>query len=324
MSHVVFAVLVGIAVYVALVAFIPSYLLKGSTPYTRAMLKKLEHLKIFNQMDLYSTNVSILREQGQTLSIMARIFMALPGANAVYPHLLKAGMGNHIDRFFSICLGVFGVAFYALKGMGWIGAIFMAAIITFLFGGRYLQRQINKRNEAFLQYFPDALDMVVRSVRSGYPISSAIRMVADNMQPPVSAEFKQVADEVAYGSTLIDALQRLASRIDEPDVHFFVVVLSVQQDIGGSLAEVLNNLSSIIRKRKHLRIKIKSLSSEGRATAWVLGSMPFAEAAIIQFTSPDYLEPLFTTSTGNMFLALTLGMIAIGVFVIKQIVSIRV
>ncbi|MBY0408334.1 MAG: type II secretion system F family protein [Rickettsiales bacterium] len=146
----------------------------------------------------------------------------------------------------------------------------------------------------------------------------------DNAQAPVSTEFKQVADEVAFGSTLIEALQRMTYRIDEQDVRFFVVVLGVQQDVGGNLSEVLNNLSNIIRKRKHMRMKIKALASEGRATAWVLGSMPFAEAGLILLISPDHLDPLFNTPLGHTILGITAGIVALGIFTVRQMVNIKV
>ena len=103
--------------------------------------------------------------------------------------------------------------------------------------------------------FPDVLDMIVRSVKSGFPLNTAIKLIAENMEPPVSTEFQQVSDEVALGRPLNHSLARLAERIPEQDIKFFVVVLNVQQETGGNLAEVIGNLSGIIRKRKHLRMK---------------------------------------------------------------------
>ena len=324
MPQIILAILVGLSVYLGLVALIPRRFHKRSTSYTRSMVQKLEKKVSAEQQNEYQASASVLRQQGKSTGLMARIFMALPGAERVYPSLLKAGLAGQIGGFFTACIVVFVIAGYALSALGVLIMLPGAFILSFLFGWRYIRRRISRRNDDFLKNFPDALDMLVRSVRSGYPISAAIRMVTDNMQPPVSTEFKQVADEVAYGSTLIEALQRLAARIDEPDVHFFVVVLSVQQDVGGSLAEVLQNLSSIIRKRKYLRMKIKAISSEGRATAWVLGSMPFVEGAIVEFVAPDHLTPLFTTSTGHLLLAATLGIAGMGIFIVKQMVNIKV
>jgi tight adherence protein B len=321
MEPIFIAVVFGICVYAVAIMLIPKKYMGGSSAYTKGMIEKLDILKPTG--DSGDEQLSVLREQTVSSSILAKIFMAMPGSYRVYPSLLKAGLGNRIDHFVMRCLVVFFVALYFLSKMGLIGAG-IAAVIAFMYGRGYIKKQISKRNDAFLNYFPDALDMIVRSVRSGYPLSSAIRMVADNMQPPVSTEFKQIADEIAYGSTLIEALQRLAQRIDEPDVKFFVVVLSVQQDVGGSLSEVLYNLSSIIRKRKYLRMKIKALSSEGKATGWVLGSMPFVETLLIYLVQPDHLTPLFYTDTGHMFLFATLCVVGVGVLIVKQIVNIKV
>ena len=146
-------------------------------------------------------------------------------------------------------------------------------------------------------------------------------MVAENMQPPVSKEFKQVADETAYGSSLIESLTRLSKRIDEPDVRFFVVMLTVQQDVGGNLSESLSNLSSIIRKRRQLRMKVRAMTSEGRATAYVLGSMPPVLFGIIYMIQPRHLEPLFVTHTGNIMLGIAVGILAFGAAVIWRLVT---
>jgi len=319
MEPVVIAVLIGISVYMALIALIPERILADSSRYTRSMIEKLAR----KRDEETEENISVLRQQTRSSGFLARVFFTLPGANAVYPKLLKAGLANRVGRFFAACIAVMLIASYGLKQFGGIGII-IAFVLAYVFGAYYIKFRIDKRNAAFINFFPDALDMIVRSVRSGYPLSSAVRMVADNMEAPVSTEFKQVADEVAYGSTLIEALSRLCLRIDEPDVRFFVVVLTVQQDVGGNLSEVLNNLSGIIRKRKHLRMKIKALSSEGRATAWVLGTLPFCEAGLIMLAYPQHLTPLFTTPLGHMALALTLGSVAIGVIIARKIVNIKV
>lgn len=323
MDPLVVAVLVGIVAYAAVILLFRKQIMPDSTEYTRNLLQQLSQEQSLAGEYAAETTTSVLRTPTVRDSELSRIFFMLPGTTGLEPKLLKAGLMEHIDRFFIMCIVFLVIALYALKGLG-ILSIPAAIVLTYMFGHWRISRNVTKRNNAFLDNFPDALDMIVRSVRSGYPLNAAVRMVADNMQPPVSNEFKQVADEVAYGSTLIDALQRLAERIDEPDVHFFVVVLTVQQDIGGNLSEVLNNLAGIIRKRKHLRMKIRALSSEGRTTAWVLGSMPVAEALLILAVNPDHLTPLFVTPLGNFVLGATLCIVALGAFIVTRMVSIRV
>jgi tight adherence protein B len=123
---------------------------------------------------------------------------------------------------------------------------------------------------------------------------------------------------------LFEALNRMADRIDEPDVRFFTVVLAVQQEAGGNLSEVLTNLSSIIRKRRVLRLKIKALASEGRATSWILGSLPLFVFCVIYYMSPDHLRPLWETSSGHFVVLCVLGMEFMGLMIVRQIVNMEV
>lgn len=320
MEPVYLSVLVGIGVYVLVIMLLPKKFLRSKS-HTSDMLHKLES-ETTTQSEV-NIAASVLRDQNYQADKWSRLLMRYSISQPLYHKLAKAGLVKSIDRFFAACLVALIVFIYLLYNGGAIGVI-SAFSITALGAWFYLNRRISKRNQAFISTFPDALDMIVRSVRSGYPLDAAIRMVSENMQAPVSTEFKQVIDETAYGSSLIDALKRLSSRIDEPDIHFFVVVLTVQQDVGGNLAEVLSNLSALIRKRKHLYLKIKSLSSEGRATAWVLGLLPVFEFLAIYFVSPAHLTPLFVTPLGNVILLSAVGIVLLGVVIVRKMINIEV
>ena len=320
MEPIVIAVLVGILAYVVIVAFIPKNMLVRST-YTKSMLQQIEREAPGSNTEEDAN--SILRDQIQKSGVITRVFFTLPGIQGMYPKMLKAGLGDSIAAFFSLLLVVFLLLVYVLKNLGLL-SVLIAFVATYLVAWWYIRRCIKKRNQTFLNLFPDALDMVVRSVRSGYPLNSAVRMVSENMQAPVSTEFRQVADETSYGSSLVESLQRLATRVDEPDIKFFVVVLAVQQEVGGNLAEVLSNLANIIRKRKHLRMKIQAMTSEGRATAWVLGMLPVMEFLAIYYVAPSHLEPLFTTGLGNLILFSSIGIVLLGVFIVKLMINIEV
>ncbi len=307
MQPFVVAICFSIAVYCLILVLIPKRMLKKKSEYTQGQLQTLESE---NPQEVAVQDTSILRAGGQN-SPITRVFFMLPGTKAFYPTMLKAGMAQEVERFFIVQLGVFVLLNYLLRGVG-VAGIGIALGLSYMLGYMRVKRRIKSRNMAFLASFPDALDMIVRSVRSGYPLNAAIRMVAENMQPPVSKEFKQVADETAYGSSLIESLSRLAQRIDEPDVRFFVVMLTVQQDVGGNLSESLSNLSGILRKRRHLRMKVRAMTSEGRATAYVLGGLPPALFGIIWFLQPSHLMPLFDTHTGNIMLGFAVGILALG------------
>ena len=318
--EIVIAIGIGIACYVIVVALMPKRLM-NETSYTQNMLRKLEEEAALGLR--VEEEVSLFRDQAYASTGFTRIFLRFPGAGIIYPRLLKAGLAENLEKFVMTSLIAALLVMALLSRLGAIG-ILLALPLTAMGVWYFINRKIHKRNQAFVAAFPDALDTIVRSVRSGYPLNAAVKMVAENMPAPVSTEFKQVVDETSYGSSLIDALKRMSQRIEEPDIRFFVVVLAVQQEVGGNLAEVLSNLASIIRKRKNLYLKIKALSSEGRATAWVLGLLPLFEFGLIYYMAPHHFEPLFTTTAGNMVLAGAVGMVLLGVFIVRQLVNIEV
>lgn len=316
------AVLIGVVVYVLIVALIPRRILSDSSQYTKNMLKRLEDENVAQSSPQEET-VSIMREQMEKADLLTRVFFTLPGSKYIYPKLLKAGVAGNISKFVATLLLIGLTVTWLLRSQGIIAPV-AGIIVMYGLAWVYVKRAIKKRSAVFLNNFPDALDMIVRSVRSGYPLAGAIRMVAENMSPPISTEFRQVADETAYGSSLVDSLKRLCQRIDEPDIRFFVVVLSVQQEVGGNLAEVLSNLSGIIRKRKHLRLKVKAITSEGRATAWVLGLLPVFVFLAIYKMSPKHLAPLFDTTMGNFMLAFAIGIVLLGSFIVTKMSNVEV
>lgn len=320
------------AVIVTLVAFIgifsllmvvlPKFMGKGETEHTKHALRKImeETQHIQSETDAETVFRSDLDD-----SPLLRAVMKMPGGYNLASYMLKAGYGQKAAGFLLFMLGLL-VVLMVLSQMGnmgvvgYIGAIFL----TYFLPLKFLERQVAKRNDQFIDMFPDVLDMIVRSVRSGFPLNTAIQMVAENMEPPVSTEFRQVSDEIALGRTLDEALSRLAERIDEPDINFFVVVLNVQQETGGNLAEVVGNLSNIIRKRKQLRQKIKAMTSEGRATGWVLGSLPVALGIVLHLMTPNHLVPLFETTPGNMLLFTVVGLLGLTFWIIRQMLDIDI
>lgn len=267
--------------------------------------------------------VSILRNDTDEIG---RFILAIPfiGEN-LHDLAMKAGLANRMSSLLIGLLVTFIVSALLLsEAAGLLAGVLGGIIIAFLLVRMYLRRKINKRNETFINMFPDAVDMIVRSVKSGHPLNTALKMIAENMDAPVSTEFRQLVDEIAFGRSTTDALIRLSKRVDEPDLQFFVVILSVQQETGGNLAEVLGNLSNIIRKRKQLRLKIKAMTSEGRATGLILGGLPFLVLGAIQLTSPDYLTPLFITQTGHILLGSAIGLVILTFFIVRSMLQIDI
>jgi len=203
-------------------------------------------------------------------------------------------------------------------------AIIAGPVLAYFVFYKYFKGKIRKRNMKFINLFPDVLDMCVRSLRSGFPISAAMRMVAENMDPPVKGEFQQVVQEMEAGRSVVEALERMSRRVNEPDVNFFIVVLKVQQETGGNLAEVISNLSKIIRQRKQLRLKVIALTSEGRTTSYILGSLPVVIFGALYFIQRDYLAPLWETWTGNIILGISIGLVVSCLYIVNKMVQIEV
>ena len=317
----VISVLVGVGIYLLVIALLPKdFLFK--TQYTKKHIKTLENNQYIDEVE-----GSLVRDSYQSTGLFARAFYALPFSKNFQPYLLRAGMASRVDSLFLICLAVFAGALLSLSYMkiGNFPEILVASVAAGYFvGWKIISSKIKKRAVKFVAQFPDALDTIVRSVRSGFPVNAAVNMVHESMDAPISEEFKLVSDEVHHGRTLVDALGRLSDRMQLADVKFFAVVLTLQQEVGGNLAETLENLSDLIRKRRMMKLKIHALASEGRSTGWVLGLLPVFVAGGIQVMSPDFLAPLWYTSSGHWVLGTAISAIAIGVLIVRKMSDLEI
>lgn len=313
------ALAIAIGGYMVLIILFPGLVPSGGGDHTK---QALERIYQETHGDGTSEEASVLKEQLGEESSFVRSLFSLPFMQPLYEAALQAGYQQNLDAFVKmILLSIIGsFAVCIMLGMGFM-SVFMALILGYLIPYRHCNKRLRKRNNQFIEQFPDALDMIVRSVRSGFPLTTALQMLAENTEDPIRAEFRQVVDELTAGRSVSQALSRLASRINEQDVKFFAVVLSVQQETGGNLGEIITNLSSILRKRKQLRNKIMALTSEGRATAYVLGGLPIFVFAIIYVMQPSYLVPFFTDPIGLAMLGTVGALIGICAFVVKQMVN---
>lgn len=325
------AFFVGITVYIIGVLIVQKLFLKSdSTDFTRKQLKDLEQKGTQSIDDIVTEleNNNLTQDRHQSTGLLAQIYYAMPLGKFSHPYLLRGGMAANVDSFFLTCMGAFVVFLASLPLLkvtpnGFIILIF-AIIATYVFAAVMIKSRIKGRTRKFMNQFPDALDIIVRSVRSGFPLNAAVNMVAESMQAPTNEEFRKMSTEVVHGSTLVDALLRMGKRMHTPDINFFVVVLTLQQEVGGSLAEVLGNLSALIRKRKMMVKKIYAITSEGRFTGWVLGLLPVFVALAIHIVDPDYLIPLFVTPLGHVILGITTATIVVGVVIIRRMVDMEI
>lgn len=183
---------------------------------------------------------------------------------------------------------------------------------------------IRQRTKKFIAEFPDAIDLIIRGLRSGLPVPESIRAVGREFDEPVGTEFSAIADRLRLGQTLEDSLWDVAHKLDIPEFNFFVISLSVQRETGGNLAETLENLSDILRKRRQMQLKIKAMSSEAKASAMILGSLPFIMFALLYMLNPGYVGQLLTDYRGWYMLGGGAAFLMMGVGVMMKMVRFEI
>jgi tight adherence protein B len=182
---------------------------------------------------------------------------------------------------------------------------------------------IGRREKKFTREFANAIDVIVRSVKTGLPVNEALKVVASDIPEPVAGEFKLLNESLKVGVTMEEALKRMYERMPTAEVNFFAIVMTIQQKTGGNLSEALQNLAGVLRDRKRLQGKIRAMSSEAKAGAMIIGSLPPGVMALVTISTPDYIKPLFKEEIGNLMLLGCVVWMALGIFVMKKMVSFK-
>jgi len=186
-----------------------------------------------------------------------------------------------------------------------------------------LSMAINRRQKKFTENFADAMDIIVRGVRTGLPLGDCLKIIAHESPEPVRSEFLLVVEGESVGVPIDICLERMFERMPLSEVNFFSTVLNIQKSTGGNLGESLANLSAVLRGRKLLREKIKALSAEAKMSAYVIGSLPIIVMILITIASPDYMSELYTTSTGHRNLMIGAGMMVFGTLTMKKMINFK-
>lgn len=188
----------------------------------------------------------------------------------------------------------------------------------------WLSQKASKRSKAFGEKLPETLDYISRALRASHSLNSAITMIGKEFPDPIGTEFKVVSDKIGFGIPFKDAIRELADGIKSRDLNFFVVSIMIQHETGGNLTELLDGLAKTMRARIKLRGKIRTLSSEGRASAWILGSLPFVLAVILWIANPGYISLLWTTPQGQNLIVIGFVLLFVGLVVLNRLVKIKV
>lgn len=245
----------------------------------------------------------------------------MPGRIKVATRLAQAGKNTTPEKFGLICIIVALVVAFALVAALKLPIYFAlpaGAVIGVLLPWMFLGRMAAKRSKTFLASFPEAIDLLVRSVRVGLPIGEAISIGGRDLPDPVGTEFGRMANSMRLGRTFEDAMWDVAVRLEIPEFNFFATSITVQRETGGNIAETLSNLSGLIRARHQMKKKIKALSAEARASSWIIGVLPFAIFLVLLVVNPGYVSTLIDDVRGNILLAIGLIWQLIGVAIMVK------
>jgi tight adherence protein B len=200
-----------------------------------------------------------------------------------------------------------------------------AAFVGFLGLPRWFLGFLRKRRQnTFLNDFADAIDVMVRGLKAGLPVSEAMKIIATETGPPVGPEFVEVVDGQRVGISLDQGIERMVERIPLAEVNFLAIVMAIQSKTGGNLSEALGNLSKVLRERKKMKAKIRSVSQEAKSSAAIIGSLPFVIMGALLVLNPNYLNPLFETDIGNMLLIGSGVWMTMGVLVMRKMINFEI
>jgi tight adherence protein B len=250
----------------------------------------------------------------------------IPNPALLRLRLERTGRTWTVGQYFLVSAGILTVSLLLLmlKSFPLLLALFLSLFLGVGLPHMIVSRLVKKRVDKFNAKFPDAIELMVRGLRSGLPISETMGIVAEEIQGPVGVEFRAVSDKMKIGRTMEAALQESAERIATPEFQFFVISLAIQRETGGNLAETLSNLADVLRKRAAMKLKIRAMSSESKASAYIIGALPFIVFGLIYFINTSYMQDFFVDE--RLIIAGGGGLIwmGIGVFIMSRMINFEI
>ena len=250
----------------------------------------------------------------------------IPKPALLRKRLEMTGKNVSLGKYGLISLGLAAVvmALLMLRGAPFLLALFAGLFVGIGLPHFIVGKMINRRIAKFNSNFPDAIELMVRGLRSGLPISETMIVVANEISGPVGMEFRAVADKMKIGRTMEAALQETADRLGTAEFQFFVITLAIQRETGGNLAETLSNLADVLRKRAQMKLKIRAMSSESKASAYIVGSLPFVVFTLVWMINPGYMGGFF--SDQRLIVAGLGGLVwmSIGAFIMAKMVNFEI
>lgn len=319
--------LVALPALAVLVIFV---LIFGGNPAEKQTRRRIERIQKSNTPRMTPQQVVSIRRSNSDSSIAivdSLIKQVLPRPELLRLRLSSAGLHLSISKYLMICLGLglvtFGIIYY-LKVVPPIAALLMALFAAIMLPHATVGFLVSRRRNKFIAAFPEAIDLMVRGLRSGLPITESIRTAGDEIADPVGGELRSVTNAVRLGAKLEEALWECSRRLDIQEFNFFTVALAIQSETGGNLAETLANLSDVLRRRRQLKLKIKALSSEAKASAYIIGSLPFIMALLIFLVNPSYIADLWIDPRGAFLVFIGFCSFAMGIIVMYRMVKFEI
>ena len=239
--------------------------------------------------------------------------------------ITQAGLSWSIKKFYVISIVLGLVSFFPLLIA--TKSLYVALGLSFAAGlglpRFFVSFKRARRFKAFTMIFPNAIDVIVRGIRSGLPLNDCLRIIAQDSDEPVRGEFRKMIEATQMGIPVPEACERLYESIPTSETNFFAIVIAIQSSAGGNLSEALSNLSKVLRERRKMADKIKAFSTEAKTSAMIIGSLPFAVAVMVYLSTPGYLDPLFETKSGQKVLFFIACSMSFGIVVMKKMINFK-
>ncbi|ALC12289.1 type II secretion system F family protein [Sphingopyxis sp. 113P3] len=308
-------------------AFVLVVLLFGGPSVSKSKSRRLAMMKDRHAASTEAVVAAQMRKTIQAASGRGSSLSSLmPRREQMELRLRRTGKGWTVSQYMFASMGLFVVmtgALLVLRTPFVLAALIgvMAAVgVPYLVTGRLIKRRV----AAFNTRFPDAIDLLVRGLKSGLPVTETFQVVSQELPGPVGEEFRGVVERIRIGNTMEAALQESAEMLGTPEFQFFCITIAIQRETGGNLAETLGNLSDVLRKRAQMKLKIRAMSSEAKASAYIVGALPFFVFGIVWSMNPEYLSGFFheqrliVTGLGGLV------WMSIGAFIMSRMISFEI
>jgi tight adherence protein B len=323
--------ILSVAVFVGLGLFVISVVLEARHRH-RKRLGRVGRKRMSGKLDLDDARAALLRHKEDT-SIFVTLtdalsrFIPLLNTTRLRANIKRAGMKLSIGGFVIISVilaGFVGVIASLTTDFPPPLLVIPSLVVGMFLVDVFVKFRGNMVANRFMKQLPNGLDTIIRGIRSGLPVIECVGTVGQEYEEPMGGYFQAISERVALGEPIDQALWRTARVINRPEMDFLAISITIQMETGGSLAEALGNLADLLRQRERMKLKIKAISSEAKASAMIIGALPFVMLGLLTLMSPEYVMPLFTDPRGQNMLMMGLGSISVGAFVMWRMTQFEI